>query len=155
MTAKGEVADQIHQSIQGLVEDAGCELVYVQYLPEKLGALVRIYIDKEGGVDLGDCQRVSRKAGVLLDVEDLVAHRYTLEVSSPGLERPLFSASDFEKYAGNEIRLTTRMKVGDRRNFKGLLKGIRTEVIELECEGEVFQIPLENVKKANLIHRFE
>jgi ribosome maturation factor RimP len=155
VTAKGEVADQIHQSIQGLVEDAGCELVYVQYLPEKLGALVRIYIDKEGGVDLGDCQRVSRKAGVLLDVEDLVAHRYTLEVSSPGLERPLFSASDFEKYAGNEIRLTTRMKVGDRRNFKGLLKGIRTEVIELECEGEVFQIPLENVKKANLIHRFE
>ena len=155
MTAKGEVADQIHQSIQGLVEDAGCELVYVQYLPEKLGALVRIYIDKEGGVDLGDCQRVSRKAGVLLDVEDLVAHRYTLEVSSPGLERPLFSASDFEKYAGNEIRLMTRMKVGDRRNFKGLLKGIRTEVIELECEGEVFQIPLENVKKANLIHRFE
>ncbi len=155
MTTKGEVTHQIHQSIQGLVEDEGCELVYVQYLPEGLGALVRIYIDKEGGVDLGDCQRVSRKAGVLLDVEDLIPHRYTLEVSSPGLERPLFSASDFEKYAGNAIRLTTRMKVGDRRKFKGWLKGIRTEVIELECEGEIFQIPLENVKKANLIHRFE
>ena len=155
MTAKGEVADQIHQSIQGLVRDEGCELVYVQYLPEGRGALVRIYIDKEGGVDLGDCQRVSRKTGVLLDVEDLIPHRYTLEVSSPGLERPLFSASDFEKYAGNEIRLTTRMKVGDRRKFKGWLKSIRAEVIELECEGEIFQIPLENIKKANLIHRFE
>ena len=155
MTAKGEVADQIHQSIQGLVENEGCELVYVQYLPEKLGALVRIFIDKEGGVGLGDCQRVSRKAGVLLDIEDLIPHRYTLEVSSPGLERPLFSASDFEKYAGNEIRLTTRMKVGDRRKFEGWLKGIRMEVIELECEGEIFRIPLENVKKANLIHRFE
>ena len=155
MTAKGEVADQIHQSIQGLVRDEGCELVYVQYLPEGRGALVRIYIDKKGGVDLGDCQRVSRKTGVLLDVEDLIPHRYTLEVSSPGLERPLFSASDFEKYAGNEIRLMTRMKVGDRRKFKGWLKSIRAEVIELECEGEIFQIPLENVKKANLIHRFE
>ncbi len=155
MTAKGEVADQIHQSIQGLVRDEGCELVYVQYLPEGRGALVRIYIDKEGGVDLGDCQRVSRKTGVLLDVEDLIPHRYTLEVSSPGLERPLFSASDFEKYAGNEICLTTRMKVGDRRKFKGWLKSIRAEVIELECEGEIFQIPLENIKKANLIHRFE
>ena len=155
MTAKGEVADQIHQSIQGLVRDEGCELVYVQYLPEGRGALVRIYIDKKRGVDLGDCQRVSRKTGVLLDVEDLIPHRYTLEVSSPGLERPLFSASDFEKYAGKEIRLMTRMKVGDRRKFKGWLKSIRAEVIELECEGEIFQIPLENVKKANLIHRFE
>ena len=155
MTAKGEVADQIYQLIHGLVKDEGCELVYVQYLPEGLGSLVRIYIDKEGGVDLGDCQRVSRKAGVLLDVEDLIGHQYTLEVSSPGLERPLFSVGDFEKYVGNEIRLTTRTKVGNRRKFKGWLKGIRTEVIELECEGETFQIPLENVKKANLIHRFE
>ena len=155
MTAKGEVADQIQQSIQGLVEDEGCELVYVQYLPEGLGALVRIYIDKEGGVDLGDCQRVSRKAGVLLDVENLIPHRYTLEVSSPGLERPLFSAGDFEKYAGSEICLTTRMKVGDRRKFKGWLKGIREELIELECEGVILQIPLENVRKANLIHHFE
>ena len=154
MKAKGEVADQIHQSIQALVEVEGCELVHVQYLPEGVGSLVRIYIDKEGGVDLGDCRRVSRKAGILLDVEDLIPHRYTLEVSSPGLERPLFSASDFEKYAGNEIRLTTRMKVGDRRKFKGWLKGIRAEVIELECEGEIFRIPLENVRKANLIHRF-
>ena len=155
MIAKGEVADQIHRSIQALVEVEGCELVHVQYLPEGVGSLVRIYIDKEGGVDLGDCQRVSRKAGILLDVEDLIPHRYTLEVSSPGLQRPLFSADDFEKYAGHEIRLTTRMKVGDRRKFKGWLKGIRLEVIELECEGKIFRIPLENVKKANLIHRFE
>lgn len=154
MIAKGEVADQIHQSIQALVEVEGCELVHVQYLPEGVGSLVRIYIDKEGGVDLGDCQRVSRKAGILLDVENLIPHRYTLEVSSPGLQRPLFSASDFEKYAGHEICLTTRMKVGERRKFKGWLKGIRLEMIELECEeGKIFRIPLENVKKANLIHR--
>lgn len=117
--------------------------------------MVRIYIDKKGGVDLGDCQRVSRKAGVFLDAEDLVPHRYTLEVSSPGLERPLFSASDFEKYAGKEIRLATRLKVDGRRKFKGWLKGITEDVIELECEGETFHIPRSNVRKANLIHRFE
>lgn len=155
MIDKSEVADKIHQSIQALIQDEGCELVHVHYLPEGVGSMVRIYIDKEGGVDLGDCQRVSRKAGILLEVEDLIPHRYTLEVSSPGLERGLFSASDFEKYAGHEIRLTTRMKVGDRRKFTGWLKGIRLEVIELDYEGQILRIPLENVKKANLIHRFE
>jgi ribosome maturation factor RimP len=153
--AKGEVADRVRRSIQSLVQDEGCELVHVHYLPEGVGSMVRIYIDKDGGVDLGDCQRVSRKAGILLDVEDLIPHRYTLEVSSPGLERPLFNAGDYEKYEGREIRLTTRKKMGDRRKFKGWLKGIRLEVIELECEGKIFRIPLENVKKANLIHRFE
>ena len=153
--AKGELAAQIQSAIEPLVEGEGCELVHVQYLPEGAGSMVRIYIDKKGGVDLGDCQRVSRKAGVFLDAEDLVPHRYTLEVSSPGLERPLFSAGDFEKYAGREIRLATRLKVDGRRKFKGWLKGITEDVIELECEGETFRIPRSNVRKANLIHRFE
>ncbi len=148
------MAMQIRDAIQPAVENEGCELVYVQYLAEGSGSLLRVYIDKEGGVDLGDCQKVSRQIGILLDVEDLIPHRYTLEVSSPGLERPLFQASDYERYAGREIRLTTKAKMGDRRKFKGLLKSIAGETIELEFEQEILLIPLHNVKKANLVHHF-
>ncbi len=89
-----------------------------------------------------------------MDVEDLIPHRYTLEVSSPGLERPLFKVGDYQRYAGREIRLTTKEKVKDRRRFKGVLKGIAAKTIELECEHETLHIPLHNVRKANLVYHF-
>ena len=148
------MAIRIQESIQPAVEKEGCELVHVQYLAEGAGSLLRVFIDKEGGVNLDDCQKVSRQIGVLLDVEDLIPHRYTLEVSSPGLERPLFKVGDYQRYAGREIRLTTKEKVRDRRRFKGVLKGIAAETIELEYKHETLRIPLHNVRKATLVHHF-
>ena len=148
------MAIRIQESIQPAVEKEGCELVHVQYLAEGSGSRLRVFIDKEGGVNLDDCQKVSRQIGVLLDVEDLIPHRYTLEVSSPGLERPLFKVGDYQRYAGCEIRLITNEKVGDQRKFKGVLKGIAAETIELECKHETFRISLHNVRKANLVYHF-
>ena len=116
--------------------------------------MLRVYIDKKEGVNLGDCQKVSRQIGIQLDVEDLIPHRYTLEVSSLGLERPLFKASDYEKYTGQEIRVTTKEKLKDRRKFKGFLNNVVAETIELECNHDIVHIPLHNIRKANLVYRF-
>lgn len=152
--AKESVVARIRESIRETVAAEGCELVHVEYLPEGMGSMVRLYIDKENGVNLDDCQRVSRKVGILLDVEDLISHKYTLEVSSPGLERPLFEERDYERFTGREIRLVTRTKIENRHKFKGLLKGIASGTIELECDEGIYRIPVGLVKKANLVHRF-
>jgi ribosome maturation factor RimP len=92
---------------------------------------------------------------VLLDVEDVIAHQYILEVSSPGIERPLFKQSDYSRFAGREIRLTTNGKIEGRKNFVGFLRGINEGVVELESEGAVYRIPFDRVRKAHLVYRFE
>lgn len=148
------MAIKIEDSIRPLIENVGCELVHIQYLGEGSGSMLRVYIDKKEGVNLDDCQKISRQIGIQLDVEDLIPHRYTLEVSSLGLERPLFKASDYKKYTGKEIRVTTKEKLKDCRKFKGFLNNIVAETIELECNHDIIHIPLHNIRKANLVYRF-
>ena len=121
------------------VEAEGYELVHVEYLPRGAASILRLYIDRPGGVTVDDCQHVSRHVSVLLDVEDLIPHHYVLEVSSPGIERPLFKQSDYSRFAGKEIRLTTNEKIEGRKNFVGLLHGISEGVVELESEGAVYR----------------
>lgn len=149
-----DLAGQVESLIESLVEQEGYELVHVEFLERGQASLLRIYIDKPGGVNLSDCQRISRQVGVLLDVEEIVPHHYTLEVSSPGIERPLFKEADFTRFAGSEIRLTTVEKINQRRNFVGVLLGCVGGEVELECEGETVRIPLERVKKAHLVYDF-
>jgi ribosome maturation factor RimP len=150
-----DVADRVERLVSQAVEAEGYELVYVEYLPRGAASVLRLYIDQPGGVTLDDCQRVSRHIGVLLDVEDVIPHHYVLEVSSPGLERPLFREADYSRFAGKEVRLSTTAKIEGRRNFLGWLKGIRQGVVELESEGKTYQIPFAQIRKANLVYRFE
>ena len=149
-----EVAEKVEYLLRGAVEEKGLELVHVQYLAQQRSPLLRVYIDKPGGVTLDDCQAVSRQASVLLDVEDLFSGRYVLEVSSPGLDRPLFRVEDYLRFSGREVRLTTREKIDSRRRFTGYLQGLRDGVVQLNCQDKTYRIPFGMIAKANLVHRF-
>jgi ribosome maturation factor RimP len=150
-----DLARRVEESIRGALEAGGFELVHVEYRPPGAGSVLRVYIDKAGGVSVEDCRRASRQVSVYLDVDDLIPHRYTLEVSSPGIERPLFKKSDFERFAGEQIRLFTKKKIGDRGKLKGLLKGVIDDALEITYQGETLKIPLNWVKKANLVVNFD
>ncbi len=149
-----DIAARTEELVTGAVESEGYELVHVEFLDRGSASVLRVFIDKPGGINLGDCQRISRHVSVLLDVEDLIDHHYTLEVSSPGLERPLYKAADYLRFRGREVKLATTSMIENRRNFKGILKDFSEGVATLDCQGEVFRIPIEQIKKANLVYRF-
>jgi ribosome maturation factor RimP len=145
-----EIIDRVHEIASPLLSDGGMELVDIEYRREARGWVLRLYIDREGGVTLNDCTRVSGELGRILDVEDFILNPYTLEVSSPGLDRPLKKEEDFIKYRGRLIKVKTSHPIGVRRQFKGRLLGLSEGRIEIEADGEVFRIPLSDVAKANL-----
>jgi len=148
------VAIKIRDMIQAQVEDDGFELLHVEMRSAGGAPILRIYIDSPNGITIDDCAQTSRKIAVLLDVEDPVAGKYTLEVSSPGIERPLFSEHDYVKFMGKEIRLTTKNKIENRRKFKGNIQSFDDGVLELLCEGRLIRIDYEEIKKANLVYDF-
>jgi len=136
---------------RGILEHAGMELVHLEMKREPGGHLLRLYIDKDGGVTLDDCAAMSRQISAQLDVEDPIEGRYTLEVSSPGLDRPLFSEHDYARFAGRRIRLSTRVPLEGRRNFQGRLEGIVDGTVTMTLEGgQRVAIPREQVAGARL-----
>jgi ribosome maturation factor RimP len=142
--------DRVRAIIDPIVLDEGMELVEIEYRREPSGWVLRLILDKEGGVTLNDCTRISQEAGRSLDVEDVIQTPYTLEVSSPGLTRPLKTEKDFLKYRGCLVKLRTIDPIQDRRQFKGRLLGVSENGVEIEVDGGGFNIPLANVAKANL-----
>lgn len=126
------------------------ELVEVEYVKEPSGWILRVYIDKPGGVDLEDCRQVSEALDQKLDEEDPIPGPYFLEVSSPGLERPLKKRSDYERFAGRLVQIRTFSALHGRKRFEGVLGGLNGENVVLEWEGETIEIPLELISKANL-----
>ncbi len=145
-----EVVDRVRAIVHPIVLNERMELVEIEYRRESSGWVLRLILDKEEGVTLDDCTRVSQEAGRSLDVEDVIQTPYTLEVSSPGLTRSLKTEKDFTKYRGRFIKLRTVDPIGDRRQFKGRLLGVSEDRVEIEGDGEIFHIPLSNVAKANL-----
>ncbi len=150
-----DVAAHLEGLLRDVVELDGVELVYVEYRPEGSPSVLRIYIDKPGGVGLKDCERVSKQASALLDEENLILRRYVLEVSSPGIERPLFKEADYRRFVGKEIRLITTETIENRRKFTGLIRTFSEGILKLELEGETYQIPFSKIRKANLVHQFK
>ncbi len=145
-----EITDRVRVIVDPILSDEGMELVDIEYRRESRGWVLRLYLDKEGGVSLDDCTRVSQEFGRILDVEDFIETPYTLEVSSPGLARRLRTEKDFMKYRGRLIKVKTVDPVENRRQFRGRLVAISADKVEIESDGGVFQIPLSNVAKANL-----
>jgi ribosome maturation factor RimP len=150
-----DVAARTEELLKSSVEAEGLELVHVEYLPRGASSVLRLYIDKPGGVTLNDCQRISKHVSVLLDVEDFIPNQYVLEVSSPGIERPLFKKADYERFAGREIQLVTKVKVEDRKNFTGVIREVTDNELMLDSEGTSYRIALDIIKKAKLTYRFE
>jgi len=145
-----KLLDRISGIAEPILSNEGMELVEIEYRRESKGWVLRLYIDKERGVTLDDCTRISQEVGRSLDVEDFISTPYTLEVSSPGLARPLKKEKDFMKYCNQRVRVKTFDPIGNRRQFKGKLLGASENRIEIEIDRESFQIPLSNVAKANL-----
>jgi ribosome maturation factor RimP len=139
-----------------ILESMGLELVDIEFGKIGRDAVLRLYIDKDGGIVLDDCANVSRELSMILDVEDVIASNYTLEVSSPGLDRPLKKPSDYERFTGRLIKVRTYEPLQDdkgnkRKTFLGKLDGLTDGVIKMTlAEGQTASIPLERVAKANL-----
>lgn len=138
--------------LEPLLSTMGFELVGCEQLTAGRQILFRIYIDAPRGVTADDCAEVSRQVGAMLDVEDPFPGRYTLEVSSPGIDRPLFERKHFERFIGSEVRVRLQMPINKRRQYKGTLLRVEGEAIYLSLEsGEEIMLPFSAVEKANLI----
>jgi len=140
--------------IEALVTDEGCELVDVTYHREPQGWVLRVYIDRPGGVTIADCQGISRQLGDMLEARDVMRHAYNLEVSSPGLNRPLKKATDFVRFAGQRVRVKTKAAVQGRRNFLGKLLGCADDLVQVEVDGISVRLPLDSIGRATIEYDF-
>ena len=133
----------------------GLELVHWEALGPANNFVLRIFIDKPGWVNHGDCEKVSNQVGLLLDVDEVLQQRYTLEVSSPGVERGLYKPADYERFAGSKVRLRASTPINGQRNFRGRLVGIDHNVVTLDADivGKV-EIPYDQIVKANIEYEF-
>ncbi|HEY7544508.1 MAG TPA: ribosome maturation factor RimP [Blastocatellia bacterium] len=147
--------EAVGKIIERVVTREGLELVHWETAGPRNNFILRIYIDKPGGVNHGDCERVSNQVSTLFDVEDLIDSHYTLEVSSPGIERTLYKPADYERFAGNRVRLRSSEPVGGQRNFRGKLLGIENNIVQLDADGVGrVEIPYEKIAKANIEFEF-
>jgi ribosome maturation factor RimP len=143
--------ERIRDAAERAARTAGVEVVDVEW---KIGKqrFLRVYIDKPEGVSHSDCQTVSEQLGVLLDVEDLVpGSRYILEVSSPGLDRKLTKAADFERFVGRLARISTMEPVENSKFFEGRLAGHADGLVKIDVKGRIIELPLAGIRKANLV----
>lgn len=141
--------------VRGVVEPMGYEFVGLEYLSRpKAGHLLRVYIDIERGILIDDCEAVSRQLSAVLDVEDPVSGEYALEVSSPGLDRPLFELAHFRRFAGQTARVKLVRPIDGRRRFKGVIESVAGEEIRLRVDNEVVVLPFGDIDGARLVPDF-
>ena len=158
--AKGDVVEQVRSVALPILDSMGIELVDLEFRKEGSGMVLRLFIDKLGGILLDDCSAVSRELSELLDVEEIVPGNYSLEVSSPGLNRPLTKPADYARYAGKLVKVRTYEMFADdagnrRKTFLGQLVELKDGIIHIRLkEGQSAAIPLDKVAKANLEFEF-
>ena len=147
-----ELIGRIREIADRVAVAEGLELVDVELVGRGRNAVLRIFLDKPGGITVRDCARVSGQVGAILDVEDVIPSRYTLEVSSPGLDRRLVKPADYERFAGKRIKLLLKTPLAGRRRLHGMLRGINDGRVQLEEEnGETIEIEHGEIEKANLV----
>ena len=153
---------QIETTIEDLLSPAvsalGLELLGIEFSAGSHHALLRIYIDapqREGGINIEDCEQVSREVSALLDVHDPIEAHYTLEVSSPGLDRPLFKPAHYERFLGEPVKITLDLPQDGRRRFQGRILGVEGETISVEQDGKPVALSWGNIQKAKLAPVFE
>lgn len=145
---------KLTELLQGSVEDLGYEFWGLECQRAGRYLTVCLFIDKEGGVTVDDCANVSRQVSAILDVEDPITDKYNLEVSSPGIARPLFTLAQYEHFIGQEIVVHLRIPVADRRKWQGILDKIEGDTLTLVVDGQSQALILGNIQKANVIPKF-
>ena len=140
------------QLFEPVVESMGYELVGVEFNAGGGHGTLRVYIDREQGVSLDDCAAISHQLSGILDVEEPIQQAYDLEISSPGIDRPLFKLADFERFIGETAKIKLAVGVQGRKNFKGRLQAVTDEkLITIEVDGEQFDLPYADIARANLV----
>ncbi|MFC3033750.1 ribosome maturation factor RimP [Pseudoalteromonas fenneropenaei] len=140
--------------LEPAVEALGFELLGLEFVTAGRHSTLRVYIDHEDGINVEHCAEVSHQVSAILDVEDPITNEYTLEVSSPGVDRPLFKQAHFEKALGEEVRIRTKLPQDGRRNFKGDLVAVNGDMLTLKIDGAEFVLMVSNVERANIIAKF-
>jgi len=136
------------------VEQVGKELLGVEFISAGNNSILRLFIDHENGIDVDDCAEVSRQVGAILDVEDPISSEYSLEVSSPGVDRPLFDLAHYEAVIGETVEIKLSISLNGRRKFKGLLQAIENDTLVVVVDGIDYELPYSNIDKANLVAKF-
>ena len=150
-----QIAQEVISIIEPVAGDLGLEVVDVEYVTERGRWILRVYIDKPGGVSVEDCALLSNEIGDLLDAKQIVSGAYVLEVSSPGLNRPLRKERDFVWATGKRIKAKTKVPINGRRNFTGKLEGCKEGIISIRVEQGVVELALNDLEKANVLYPFE
>ena len=150
-----ERLERIREIAERVASSEGMELVDVEFLGRGPQAVLRIFLDKPGGITVGDCQIVSQQVGAILDVEDFIDRSYTLEVSSPGLDRKLLKPSDYQRFAGRLVRVVLKGPRQGPRRFRGRLLGMEEDKVAVDTgNGQVVQLDYNEIEKANLAVEF-
>ncbi|CAM2892364.1 ribosome maturation factor RimP [Shewanella loihica] len=145
---------KLEQMLIAPVEALGHSLWGLEYVQAGKHSVLRVYIDNENGIFIDDCADVSRQISAVLDVEDPISTEYTLEVSSPGVDRPLFTAEQYARYLGETVKVQLTMPVAGSRNLKGTVAGVEGQMLTLTVDGNELIIALDNIRKGNLIAKF-
>lgn len=165
--SRNPLHQRLIQIIEPVLEQSGFELVDVRFVLEQGGWVLRVQADiplsqvtdisevPSDRVDLEDCENISRELSAVLDVEDPIPQAYHLEVSSPGIDRPLRTSAHFQHFAGSvakiQLAVPQQTSSGERKNFKGVLKGVLDGKVEIDCDGQVFQLPIDDIDHAKLV----
>ena len=146
---------QLIQLLSPVAEQNGYELVEIEITSEYSQRIVRVYIDKEGGITVDDCAKISGYFEDLLDMSETMPGRYVFEVSSPGLNRPLRLPAHYSKVIGQKVQIVTFEKLEGRKNFKGILKEASAQNVTLEIELKDYVVPLDQIQRANVVYSFQ
>lgn len=149
----GTVEQSLQQLLAPVVAGLGLEFVGLDYVPRGAQSLLRVYIDSPEGVTVDDCERVSHQVSGVLEVEDPIKSRFVLEVSSPGLDRPLFTPEHYARFVGQSIKVRLRVPAEGRRNFTGFLTHVGKDGITVEVDGQVLVLTFEQIERARLVPR--
>jgi len=147
--------ERITEMLAPSVEDLGYELVGIEYIRAGKHSTLRVYIDQDEGILVDDCAAVSRQVSAIMDVEDPITNEYTLEVSSPGMNRPLFKAEHYQTFSGDEVKIQLRMPIQNRRRWKGVIVSAEDGIICLNVDGREERFALSNIQKANIVPKFD
>ena len=145
---------QLTEMLEPSVLALGYELGGLEFIRAGEHSTLRVFIDHENGINVDDCAEVSRQISAVMDVEDPITVAYNLEVSSPGLERPLFKAAHYQQFVGHEANIVLKMAMGNRRKWKGDIVAVEGELITLKVDGNEESFALSNISKANLVPKF-
>ncbi|MBH9409839.1 ribosome maturation factor RimP [Pseudomonas aeruginosa] len=147
--------EQLQALLAPVVEALGYECWGVEFISQGRHSVLRVYIDRPEGILIDDCEAVSRQVSGILDVEAPISGEYTLEVSSPGMDRPLFTLEQFAKHAGEQVKIRLRSPYEGRRNYQGILRGVEEQDVVVLVDDHEYLLPIDSIDKANIIPRFD